>query len=94
MPKWSQNGSQNLMKNKNWNEKDMQQKWCRNWLLQKVAKKAQREGKGSDELKKWGRGDIWATPDGVGGVLPALKGGGLLPGGLAAASPKPLIRLA
>ena len=37
-------------------------KWCRNWVLRKVTKNVQREGKGSDGSKKWGRGERWATP--------------------------------
>ena len=59
-------------------------KLCRNWVLRKVSKNVQREGKGSDGSKKWGRGELWATPDGVGGGLPALKGGTLYLGPRAA----------
>ena len=46
-------------------------------MLRKATKNVQREGKGSDGSKKWGRGGLWATLDGVGGGLPALKGGDL-----------------
>ena len=53
-------------------------------MLRKVTKNVQREGKGSDGSKKWGRGQLSATPDGVGGGLPALKGGDLHLGPLAA----------
>ena len=49
-------------------------------MLKKVAKQMQREGKGTDDLKKWGRREISATPGGLGGGLPALKGGDPPPG--------------
>ena len=81
-PKWCKNGNQNLVKNYKWNEKDMQKNNAETGCserLPKTCKGKEKEvtGRKSEAGGNFGArpGHAWATLDGVGGGLPALKGG-------------------
>ena len=72
-----QNGDQNRIQNEKFNEKAMQKDNAESGCAERLPKTGKGKEKEVMGRKSEAGGELWATPDGVGGGLPALKGGDL-----------------